>query len=159
MERRKVVFVPSFYRDISVFHFSLFSFDFPFAGSHKTIAAGAKTLLVLDLIPETGKPLFCGASGPFLRNSFVYNINLQYAALRSQYLSKISENAVPADLRDRLCYAPNCLLGKFLHSQSSRPSRPCPAPALSNLLRKRALCPNGNPSIAIQLRMQLCNAF
>jgi len=76
VERRKVLFVPSFYRNISVFHFSIFSIHFPFAGSHKTFAAGAKTLLVLGIIPEIGKSLFCGASGPFLPNSFVFNTTL-----------------------------------------------------------------------------------
>jgi hypothetical protein len=64
-KNRGFSFVLSFYRNISVFHFSLFSIHFPFAGSHKTFAAGAKTLLVFGVISKIGKILFCGASGPF----------------------------------------------------------------------------------------------
>ena len=65
--------------------------------------------------------------------------------MRSQYLSKISENAVPADLRDRLCYAPNCLLGKFLHWQSSRPSRPLSYPRFVQPVEKKSTVPKRTP--------------
>jgi len=83
----------------------------------------------------------------------------QYASLHLQYLSKISENAVPAHLRACLCYGPDCLLTMFLEWQSSHPSRPLSRPHFVQPVRKRAQCTSAEISIAIQLQMQLYNVF
>ena len=58
---------------------------------------------------------------------------------------KCSSSWSVTDLRDRLCYVPNCLLGKFLHWQSSRPSRPLSRPRFVQPVEKKSTVPKRKP--------------
>jgi len=139
-------FVQHFSRDISIFHFLPFLSSLSTYRGPETLCSWCKDPLGVRYYSGNRKASVLRRKWTFFTKFLrLQHQSPQYAALRSQYLSKISENAVPADLRDRLCYAPNCLLGKFLHWQSSRPSRPLSRPRFVQPVEKKSTVPKRTP--------------
>ena len=106
-----VLFVQRFTREIAVFHFLHFSTNFLFTMEPEALCSWCKTPVGVRCYLGNRKTSVLRRKwaffSKFLRQQ--HPSSQKYASLRLQYLSKISENAVPAHLRACLCYGSICL--------------------------------------------------